>query len=440
MSEKRVTISTHNGSAAHREHNVRNEKVVSKESHIDLNRVHEIWKDERVQDAYKRIFGNAVKEYNKNQLREDRKIKDYYKSICEDKKKHPVYEMIIGVYGQDENGAVVCDEKTGKQIMKEFVEKWQERNPNLELIGAYYHADEQGEPHCHIDYIPVAHGYSRGMETQTGLVKALEEMGFKKQGKATAQIQWQARENKALEEICNKYGLEVDHPKERGRQHIETAIYKAEKRKERVLEDTKELLDQQDVIRGEISELESVNDDLRTENEALNKRLDKKLQNLKDIAAIKKPGLFKKGDTVEIHVNTYEALKEQIKEVRDDREYADMTVRNVAKREKRVKAQEDLIQPLYNKANNEYEHARAIREAEEENITKKAKKLLKERLSVTEIDKESERMKEYMSNFQVNGKPMTEAYEEYREKQIEKETERLMQQYEERSHSRGMSR
>lgn len=171
--------------------------------------------------------------------------------------------MIIGVYGQDENGAVVCDEETGKQIMKEFVEKWQERNPNLELIGAYYHADEDGEPHCHIDYIPVAHGYSRGMKTQTGLVKALGEMGFKKQGKATAQIQWQARENKALEEICNKYNLEVDHPREAGRQHIETAMYKAEKRKERVLDDTKELLDQQDVIRGEISELESVNDDLK---------------------------------------------------------------------------------------------------------------------------------------------------------------------------------
>lgn len=64
--------------------------------------------------------------------------------------------------------------------MQEFVSTWQERNPNLELIGAYYHADEQGEPHIHLDYIPVAHGYKRGLETQTGLVKALQEQGFEK--------------------------------------------------------------------------------------------------------------------------------------------------------------------------------------------------------------------------------------------------------------------
>lgn len=54
--------------------------------------------------------------------------------------------------------------------MRKFVEEWQERNPNLELIGAYYHGDEPGaEPHVHLDYIPVAHGYTKGIETQTGL-------------------------------------------------------------------------------------------------------------------------------------------------------------------------------------------------------------------------------------------------------------------------------
>jgi len=41
-----VTISTHNGSAVRREHNIRNEKVVSKEPHIDPNGIHETWIDE----------------------------------------------------------------------------------------------------------------------------------------------------------------------------------------------------------------------------------------------------------------------------------------------------------------------------------------------------------------------------------------------------------
>ena len=108
--------------------------------------------------------------------------------------------------------------------MLQFVDEWSTMNPNLELIGAYYHADEQGEPHVHLDYIPVAEGYTRGLKTQNGLVKALEQQGFEKDGKRTAQIQWEARENKRLEQICNKHGLTVDHPRN-GLEHVEKELY-----------------------------------------------------------------------------------------------------------------------------------------------------------------------------------------------------------------------
>ena len=218
-----VTISTHNGSVAHRAHNIRSEKVVAKEPHIDPKGHFEIWHDEEPRDAYKRIFGKYVDEYNLKQKREDRKIKDYYRKICKDKKKNAVYEMIIGVYPKNEE----MSRDMQKDILKEFVETWQKRNPNLELIGAYYHADEQGEPHVHIDYIPVAHGYTRGMRVQNGVVKALKEMGFEKKGKETAQIAWERRENKVLEDICIGFGLNVVHPREH-RKHLDTATYKAQ--------------------------------------------------------------------------------------------------------------------------------------------------------------------------------------------------------------------
>lgn len=220
-----VTISTHNGSAAHREHNVRNEKVASKESHINPNGVYEIWVDEKPRKAYQRIFGKALTAYNSKQVRADRKIESYYAAVCKDKKKHPVYEMIIGIYGKAEDGSTICSAEQGKEIMSRFVSEWKERNPNLELIGAYYHADEQGEPHIHLDYIPVAHGYKRGLETQTGLVKALQEQGFEKDGKETAQIQWERRENDYLTSLCEAAGLSVDHPKSQ-KQHLDTVIYK----------------------------------------------------------------------------------------------------------------------------------------------------------------------------------------------------------------------
>lgn len=249
-----VTISTHNGSAVHQAHNIRAEKVVSKEEHIDPNGVHETWIHEPVREAYHRLFDESVERYNAGQTRADRKIDNYYNKVEKDAKQNPAYEMIIGIYGTD------CPEDLGKVIMQEFVQGWQERNPNLVLIGAYYHADEQGEPHVHLDYVPVAHGYTKGMDTQAGLVKAFGEMGFEKQGKVTAQIQWEHRENDTLTHICERYGLEVSHPKEEGRVHLDTETYKAEKHLESTLEHTRDLLSVQDDIRAETGKLEATRD------------------------------------------------------------------------------------------------------------------------------------------------------------------------------------
>lgn len=235
-----VTISTHNGSAVAREHNIRNPKVVSKESHIDMNGYSETWIDEPVRQAYERLFSEAVAKYNTKQSRPERQIKSYYNDICKDSKKHPVYEMIIGIYGKKEDGSPICSAEQGKEIMSKFVEDWRERNPNLELIGAYYHADEEGEPHVHLDYIPVAHGYTRGLETQTGLVRALGEQGFLKAGKATAQIQWEKRENYYLQNLCEAMGLEVEHPHIEGRKHLETDVLKLQKRVEELEQAEKE--------------------------------------------------------------------------------------------------------------------------------------------------------------------------------------------------------
>ncbi len=233
-----VTISTHNGTAVHRGHNIRDERAIKNQKHIDRTGTYEIWKDETERDAYNRLFGKAQAEYNVKQNRADRIIKDYYRTIENDAKKHTAYEMIVSI--GNSRGEMV-DDATGKEILKDFVDGWSERNPNLELIGAYYHADEEGVPHVHCDYVPVAHGYKRGMETQTGLVKALGEMGFEKKGKATAQIQWQSRENKCLEELCLERGVKVQHPTAERREHIATEEYKAIERSKTLQNENKEL-------------------------------------------------------------------------------------------------------------------------------------------------------------------------------------------------------
>lgn len=278
-----ATISTHNGTAVAREHNIRNKKVVSKEAHIQPNGHYEIWKDERPREAYQHLFGEAVAKYNAKQTREERKIEDYYTKIVNDKTKHPVYEMIIGVYDKG------VDDKTKREILKEFVDTWQERNPNLYMCGAYYHADEEGEPHCHIDYIPVAHNYTKGMETQTGLVKAFEEMGLVKQGKATAQIQWEQRENGYLEKLCRERGIKVEHPKEEGRAHIETETYKAEQKLKILKNEIEELREikgmDDNIVRNldkEIEEREHYRNDLNAHIDILQTKAIKTTSTLKE--------------------------------------------------------------------------------------------------------------------------------------------------------------
>lgn len=226
------TISTHNGSRYVRAHNIRDRWLTDKEPHIDADGVYEIWKDEKVRDAYERIFGDAVREYNARQKREDRKIDDYYNLIKGHDKKHVVYEMIISIGNLDYEP----DPEVGKKIMREFYENWEKRNPSLALIGAYYHADEAGVPHVHLDYIPVGEGYKRGLSIQNGLNRALEQQGFKTlRMKETAQILWEKRENLALESICKSHGLDIVHPEIEDRVHLEKDTFIRVKEQEKAL-------------------------------------------------------------------------------------------------------------------------------------------------------------------------------------------------------------
>ncbi len=70
---------------------------VSKEAHIRQNGDFEVWIDENLQDAYKRLFQPAVEDYNKKQRRSDRRKENYYQEIKKAGKKHLVYETILTV-------------------------------------------------------------------------------------------------------------------------------------------------------------------------------------------------------------------------------------------------------------------------------------------------------------------------------------------------------
>ena len=260
-----ATIATHNGTVIARAHNIRDKRVISKEPHIDPEGKHETWIDYTVRNAYHRLFDAAVAEYNSKQKRADRIITDYYKKVKEDKQKNTAYEMIVSVG----NYSNPIPEEMSYIILKRFAWEWNKNNPNMVVIGAYYHADEQGVPHCHIDYVPIATNCSRGMKRQVSLSGALKEMGYESDSiHETAQIKWQRAQNQRLEAICNEYGIEVEHPKEERQHEADKMLYIAKQVE-------KDLRNNRDVFDLEIDNTDLTNrvNTLERENHTLRKRV-----------------------------------------------------------------------------------------------------------------------------------------------------------------------
>ena len=258
------TIATHVGTKIARQHNIRDKRITDKEAHIDPNGKHEVWLNCNLteKEAYHKLFDSAVAEYNSRQKRNDRKISDYYEKIRNDKQKHTAYEMIVSVGNMEER----IPEELSYEILTEFVEGWKEKNPNMYMFGCYYHADEQGVPHVHIDYIPVGTNYTRGMKMQVSSSKALEEMGFVTDTfKGTAQVKWIHSENERLETICNNHGVEVYHP-QTGKEHLEKDLYILEKQAENLRTEISDIEEEkQNIIRKSVMAV----DKLESEKSAL---------------------------------------------------------------------------------------------------------------------------------------------------------------------------
>lgn len=205
----RYTISTHCGKEYSQRHNRRDRSLTDREDHIDPNGEHENWLDIPIQEIYKGTFGDALEEYNQKQRdngRPGRQINDYYKHVKDSKQQNVAYEIIVAIGNKQEHP----QEELAKEILKKYADTWENRNPNLETAGIYYHADEQGVPHVHITFVPIGH-YEKGLKKRNGWAKALREQGFSGRN---PQTEWVKQENKYLEDLCKKKGLEIYHPQE----------------------------------------------------------------------------------------------------------------------------------------------------------------------------------------------------------------------------------
>ena len=184
--------------------------------------------DKDIREAYREIFGEALEKYNSKQKRADRKIVDYLDHIQKSKNgEKPFYEDVVQWGSKDDFQTPQMRERAKEALVK-YVEGFEERNPNLKLIGAYIHMDE-ASPHLHLDYVPVAYGYSRGLEIRNSLDKAMKQMGFQPENesrKNNATKLWKENERVVFGQVCRDLGLEVEPERKSERKSLTVDEYK----------------------------------------------------------------------------------------------------------------------------------------------------------------------------------------------------------------------
>ena len=184
--------------------------------------------DKDIKQAYQEIFGEALEKYNAKQKRADRKIEDYCDHIKKSKNGEKLFYEDVVQWGKKEDFQKPETRERAKEALVKYVEGFEERNPNLKLIGAYIHMDE-ASPHLHLDYVPVATGYSRGLETRNSLDKAMKQMGFQPESesrKNNATKLWKENERAVFGQICRGLGLEVEQERKSERKSLTVDEYK----------------------------------------------------------------------------------------------------------------------------------------------------------------------------------------------------------------------
>ena len=184
--------------------------------------------DKDIRQAYQEIFGEALEQYNSKQKRADRKIEDYCDHIKKSKNGEKLFYEDVVQWGSKDDFKSPETRERAKEALVKYVEGFEERNLNLKLIGAYIHMDE-ASPHLHLDYVPVATGYSRGLEKRNSLDKAMKQMGYRPENesrKNNATKLWKENERAVFGQICRGLGLEVEQERKSERKSLTVDEYK----------------------------------------------------------------------------------------------------------------------------------------------------------------------------------------------------------------------
>ena len=227
------------------------------------------YRNEDIRAVYHELFDDALAHYNEKQTRRDRVIDDYYEKIRTGKQEKLFEELIIQIGNKDDMNASSENGQLARQMLDEYMQSFQQRNPTLRVFSAHLHMDE-ATPHLHIDFIPFTTGSKRGLETRVSLKKALEALGFTGGTKSHTELnQWIESEKQALASIMARHDIEWEQ-KGTHEEHLSVLDYKKQERSK------------------EVSALENQIDTLQEQTAVAATALSEKQEQLDDIAPILK--------------------------------------------------------------------------------------------------------------------------------------------------------
>ena len=216
------------GSLSHNRRDFIAENVDSSRTPLNVE-----YHNEDIRAVYRELFDDALARYNKKQTRKDRVIDDYYEKIRTGKQEKLFEELIIQIGNKDDMNASSENGQLAKQILDEYMQSFQQRNPTLRVFSAHLHMDE-ATPHLHIDFIPFTTGSKRGLETRVSLKKALEELGFAGGTKSHTELnQWIEAEKQVLASIMARHDIEWEQ-KGTHEEHLSVLDYKKQERSKEV--------------------------------------------------------------------------------------------------------------------------------------------------------------------------------------------------------------
>ena len=282
--ERTISFMNGKGSIGHSTRSFIADNVDASRTKNNITLIHE-----DIKQVYHKLFDKALDEYNAKQKRKDRQIKSYYEKISRSKQEKLFYEVIVQIGNKDDTGVGSSAAEVATWVLKDYVKMFHLRNPQLYVIGAYIHLDEE-TPHLHLNFVPWVSGCKRGLETKTSLKAALATRGFASEGKGNTEWkQWAEAEKDDIALIMRRYVIDwkkkntqnphlsvLDYKKqERAKEvavleeELEGAQVVLELKEERIESLEKEIENKRVSIRKEQSEAQKMLDDTKAETQKL---------------------------------------------------------------------------------------------------------------------------------------------------------------------------